>query len=113
MALRILRRLPTYATGLGFALALAGVADARRWSDLKTAAVGLAVAAFYVVLILVPMLIREEGRRRMTHDPPRNVAVPSKNGGQIPTLWLAPVTRTGRTYGPAELRPSRPRVPVP
>jgi hypothetical protein len=56
----ILKRLPTYATGLGFAIGLAAVAEARHWGGLTTLGAGLVIATFYVVLILVPHLIREQ-----------------------------------------------------
>lgn len=58
--MRLIRRLPVYAAGVGFTAALVGVADAREWSGWRTALVALVVGLFYVVTILVPWLIREQ-----------------------------------------------------
>lgn len=122
MVLRVIKRLPVYLTGVGFAIALAAVANARHWSDLRVAVVGLGIAAFYVVLIFVPMLIREErARARGRASGTSHIAVPvaataianlivmtHKEHGAV-----APARReTARTYGPAALRPSRPHASV-
>jgi hypothetical protein len=56
----LFRRIPIYAAGLGLTVALVAVAGSRDWSGLRTLLVALAVAAFYVVTILVPWLIREQ-----------------------------------------------------
>jgi hypothetical protein len=63
----LLRRIPIYATGLGLTVALVAVADSRDWSGLRTLLVAFAVAAFYVVTILVPWLIREQLARPSDH----------------------------------------------
>jgi hypothetical protein len=55
-----MRRLPVYATGVGFTALLVAVADAHHWSGLTTFLAALGVAAFYTVMILVPWLIREQ-----------------------------------------------------
>ena len=63
----ILRRLPIYATGVGFALGLTAIAISREWSDLLTLGVGLGVATFYTVFVLVPHLIREQEPGSRSH----------------------------------------------
>jgi hypothetical protein len=65
---KFLRRLPIYATGVGFATLLLVVADARNWSDLTLLLVGLTIAVFYTVTILVPWLIYEQ----FNYEPPRD-----------------------------------------
>lgn len=56
----IIRRLPVYAAGLGFAAALLAVAEARDWSGWELLGASVAVGTFYVLTILVPWLIREQ-----------------------------------------------------
>lgn len=58
--MRLIRRLPVYASGAGFTAGLIAVAEARNWSGMHVALVALGVGAFYVVTILVPWLIREQ-----------------------------------------------------
>jgi hypothetical protein len=66
--LRLIRRLPVFAAGLGLAVALVAVADAREWSGVETAGGVFAVGVFYVVTILVPWLIREQVGRQVKTD---------------------------------------------
>lgn len=72
--MKLIRRAPVYATGLGLALAVVSVADARDWGWILTASVGLGVALFYVVAILVPYLIREELGQTLLGAPRRATA---------------------------------------
>lgn len=58
--MKLIQRLPVFATGLGLACAVVLVADARHWSGLLTALVAASVGVFFVVAILVPVLIREQ-----------------------------------------------------
>lgn len=58
--MKLLQRLPLYATGVGFAALLLVVADVRNWSDLTFFLVALGIALFYTAMILVPWLIREQ-----------------------------------------------------
>src|SRR5207248_493269 len=55
-----LKRLPIYASGVGLTVALVVVADSRDWSGWDTLGAALAVGAFYVVAILVPLVLREQ-----------------------------------------------------
>ena len=58
--MRFLGRLPIYAAGLGFTLAVVAVAAARDWSGWETIVAALGVGVFYVLTILVPWLVREQ-----------------------------------------------------
>jgi hypothetical protein len=58
--MRFLGRLPIYAAGLGFTVAVVAVAAARDWSGWETIAAALGVGVFYVLTIVVPWLVREQ-----------------------------------------------------
>lgn len=71
----VIKRLPVYASGVGFTVAIVAVAEARHWSGWLTLLVALAVGVFYVLTIVVPWLIREQTTRS------RRDRTPRRNGG--------------------------------
>ena len=84
--MRIVKRLPVYATGVALAVALATVADAREWSGWHIVGVGVAVGAFYVLTIFVPWLVREQlaavpGQYETNGTPLSRVVTFRVNGG--------------------------------
>lgn len=124
--MRFVQRLPVYATGLGLTVAVAAVAGAREWSGWLTLVVALGVAAFYVVAILVPWLIREQALP-VSSTRPANGVTQNGNGRAVlvrvetndASVVLAPLDdhggllRVPATRGPVAIRPSEPRVTVP
>jgi len=70
-AMGLVRRLPVYATGIGFTLGIIAIADARRWSGLVIVFTAFGVGVFYVVAILVPWLVWAKAIER--HEPQRRL----------------------------------------
>jgi hypothetical protein len=115
----VIRRLPLYATGIGFTVALVAVADSRGWSDLETLLVALAVGAFYVATIVVPWLIREQLARADVSGP--QGPLPHANGDHL--ALLVRLTADGAivdgegfgreaTHGPVAIAHSEPHMTV-
>jgi hypothetical protein len=122
----LVRRLPVYAAGLGFTLAIVAVADAKKWSGLTIALVSLGVAIFYVATMLVPWLIREQNASAVSAYATLAAAstAPVRNGSSSTAVFHVAIrladgsTRliedvpsiATPTHGPATLTPSAPRV---
>ncbi len=79
--MKLIRRVPIYAVGVGLGVALVAVADARNWSGELTLLAALGVGVFYVVMILVPWLIREQVERPIKRRPKLATSVHRANGG--------------------------------
>lgn len=98
----ILRRLPLYATGILLAAAFSAVARARGWSEGEALVYGGAMLAAYLLLVLVPWLVREHGHPKHGATKPE-MQVRPLNGSSFVAVRTTRNTFAGPSVEPKPL----------